>query len=205
MLLFVKIILKTPFQICICFCLLSHALLSNVTRLEYSVFVSGNKVGMLQAVCTESSDSVRIISLQTRLSFPFRKVFSNIQARYHRNTLVYASSEKHINEELQEWITVSKQKERYRIESHDAEPRYFNSAISFSVGLLYHYEPQNKSSIFSERLGAYVPIKPTGTSVYEMRQPDGKTNVFTYRNGICTEMQTEMMASRVKFKLNEGK
>jgi hypothetical protein len=50
-----------------------------------------------------------------------------------------------------------------------------------------------------------VPIKSTGTSVYEMRQPDGKTNVFTYRNGICTEMQTEMMASRVKFKLNEGK
>jgi hypothetical protein len=119
--------------------------------------------------------------------------------------LVYASSEKHINEELQEWITVSKQQERYRIESHNAEPRYFNSSISFSVGLLYHYEPQNKSSIFSERLGAYVPIKATGTSVYEMRQPDGKTNVFTYRNGICTEMQTEMMASRVKFKLNETK
>ena len=180
-------------------------LAANVRRLEYSVYVSGNKVGMLDAVCTLSSDSVRIISLQTRLSFPFRKVFSNIQARYHHNTLVYASSEKHINEELQEWITVSKQQERYRIESHNAEPRYFNSSISFSVGLLYHYEPQNKSSIFSERLGAYVPIKATGTSVYEMRQPDGKTNVFTYRNGICTEMQTEMMASRVKFKLNETK
>ena len=200
-----KAIVKTIISISLLLFLLHLNVDANVRRLEYSVFVSGNNVGTLQAVCTQSSDSVRIISLQTRLSFPFRKVFSNIQVRYHHNTLVYASSEKHLNEELKEWITVSKQQERYRIESHDSEPKYFNSAISFSVGLLYHYEPKNKSSIFSERLGAYVPIKPTGASVYEMRQPDGKTNTFTYRDGICTEMQTEMMASRVKFKLNETK
>lgn len=174
---------------------------SSVTHLSYAVMVSGSRVGQLEAICTHEKDSVRIISLQTRLSFPFRKVFSNIQARYRNNELIYATSEKHINDKLQEWITISKQQARYRIESHNSSPRYFDSSISFSVGLLYHFEPQHHTSIFSERLGTFVPIRSTGNSVYEMKQPDGKTNVFTYKNGVCTVMETEMMASRVKFQL----
>lgn len=173
-------------------------------QLTYTVFVSGAEVGQLNALCEYPNDSTRVISLLTKLKFPFREVVSDIRVRYHHNRLVFASSEKHINNKLKEWVTISWQKTRYRLDSDAASGKFIPSPIQFSVGLLYHFEPTNRSTIFSERLGTYVTIKPLGQGAYEVKQPNGSINTFRYLNGVCTEMETEMMASRVRFRLRES-
>lgn len=172
-------------------------------QLTYAVFVSGAEVGQLNALCEYPNDSTRVISLLTRLKFPFREVVSDIRVRYHHNKLVFASSEKHINNKLKEWVTISWQHNKYRLDSDITKGKFIHNVIPFSVGLLYHFEPTNRSTIFSERLGTYVTIKPLGQGAYEVKQPNGSVNTFRYLNGVCTEMETEMMASRVKFRLRE--
>lgn len=176
---------------------------ASARHLTYSVFVSGAEVGQLNALCQYPNDSTRVISLVTKLSFPFREVVSDIRVRYHHNRLVFASSEKLINNKLKEWVTISWQNNRYRVDSDAASGKVIPSPIHFSVGLLYHFEPTNRSTIFSERLGTYVTIKSVGQGAYEVKQPNGSVNTFRYLNGVCTEMETEMMASRVKFRLQE--
>ena len=116
---------------------------------------------------------------------------------------MFASSEKRINSRLDEWITISLQNGKYKIENEKGTKSTFTGPIGFSVGMLYHFEPSGQNLVFSERLGTFVPIKKTSNGVYELSQPDGKKNIFKYSNGVCTEMKTEMLASSVQFSLED--
>jgi len=172
-------------------------------NLRYTVYAAGSDVGGLKAICTRVSGNSFTISLETKLNLPFKKIVSLIQARYDGNKLVFASSEKRINSRLDEWITISLQNGKYKIENEKGNKSTFTGPIAFSVGMLYHFEPMGQTLVFSERLGTFVPIKKTSTGVYELCQPDGKKNIFKYSNGVCTEMKTEILASSVRFRLDE--
>jgi hypothetical protein len=176
----------------------------NGQKLNYTVYVAGKNVGKLKAECTKEANNTFYIRLETRIHLPFKDIVSLIEARYSGNELVSSSSQKHINDNLKEKITVTRQQNTYHlVNTSEKVNTYFPAPIDFSVGKLYHFMPQGLTSIFSERLGAFIPIKETKKGVFELIQPDGKKNTFVYKYGICTEMQTEMLACSVRFQLSE--
>lgn len=173
-------------------------------KLNYTVYVAGKNVGKLRAECTKEANNTIYIRLETRIRLPFKDIVSLIEARYSGNELVSSSSQKHINNNLKELITVTRRQNTYHlVNSSEKVNSYFPAPIDFSVGRLYHFMPQGLTKIFSERLGAFIPIKETKKDVFELLQPDGKKNTFVYKYGICTEMQTEMLACSVRFQLSE--
>ncbi len=176
----------------------------NGQKLNYTVYVAGKNVGKLKAECTKEANNSFYIRLETRIHLPFKDIVSLIETRYSGNELVSSSSQKHINDNLKEKITVTRQQNTYHlVNASEKVNTYFPAPIDFSVGKLYHFMPQGLTSIFSERLGAFIPIKETKKGVFELIQPDGKKNTFVYKYGICTEMQTEMLACSVRFQLSE--
>jgi len=191
---------------CICLVLFLgfSALMVNGQKLNYTVYVAGKNVGKLKAECTKEANNTFYIRLETRIHLPFKDIVSLIEARYSGNELVSSSSQKHINDNLKEKITVTRQQNTYHlVNTSEKVNTYFPAPIDFSVGRLYHFMPQGLTTIFSERLGAFIPIKETKKDVFELIQPDGKKNTFVYKYGICTEMQTEMLAFSVRFQLSE--
>jgi hypothetical protein len=173
-------------------------------KLNYTVYVAGKNVGKLNAFCTRGESNTFYIRLETRIHLPFKDIVSLIETRYAGNELVSSSSQKHINGTLKELITVVRQQNTYHlVNSLDKINTFFPAPIDFSVGKLYHFMPHGLNKIFSERLGAFIPIKETKEGVFELTQPDGNKNVFTYKYGICTGMQTEMFAFNVRFQLSE--
>ncbi len=180
------------------------SLMVNGQKLNYTVYVAGKNVGKLKAECTREPNNTFYIRLETRIHLPFKDIVSLIETRYSGNELVSSSSQKHINENLKEKITVTRQQNTYHlVNTSEKVNTYFPAPIDFSVGRLYHFMPQGLTTIFSERLGAFIPIKETKKGVFELIQPDGKKNTFVYKYGICTEMQTEMLACSVRFQLSE--
>lgn len=180
------------------------SLMVNGQKLNYTVYVAGKNVGKLKAECTREPNNTFYIRLETRIHLPFKDIVSLIETRYSGNELVSSSSQKHINENLKEKITVTRQQNTYHlVNTSEKVNTYFPAPIDFSVGRLYHFMPQGLTTIFSERLGAFIPIKETKKDVFELIQPDGKKNTFVYKYGICTEMQTEMLACSVRFQLSE--
>jgi len=180
------------------------SLVVNGQKLNYTVYVAGKNVGKLKAECTKEANNTFYIRLETRIHLPFKDIVSLIEARYSGNELVSSSSQKHINDNLKEKITVTRQQNTYHlVNTAEKVNTYFPAPIDFSVGRLYHFMPQGLTTIFSERLGAFIPIKETKKDVFELIQPDGKKNTFVYKYGICTEMQTEMLACSVRFQLSE--
>jgi hypothetical protein len=172
-------------------------------NLNYTVYVSGSKRGTLHAQLIRSADKSFKIRLETNIHFPFTNVLSLIQVNYTASGLESASSFKKINNHLNEQISLQKTNGGYILTNDAGQKNRIITQIPFSVGRLYHHEPLGMKELFSERLGAFVPIKNLREGEYELIQPDGKKNVFVYRYGICTEMRTEMMACNVRFVLSE--
>lgn len=193
--------MKTTILLLLSFLSSGFALNAAITSLEYDVFVAGGKVGT-HSVSIDSAAEQCIISLDTRMRFPLRKVHSRIKVRYHSGKLQFASSENRINDKLKEWSTISRQGSAYRV---DVPGKTFaiQTPIQFSVGRLYAFPPQACTVVYSERWSTFVSIQASGKDTYIMHQPDGHTNVFRYTNGVCSEMETEMMAARVVFRLRE--
>jgi hypothetical protein len=172
-------------------------------NLTYTVYVSGSKRGTLQAQLIRSADKSFKIRLETKIHFPFTNVLSLIQVNYSALGLESASSFKKINNHVNEQINLQKTIGGFLLTNDAGQETRILAQIPFSVGRLYHNEPLGMKELFSERLGAFVPIKNLREGEYELIQPDGKKNVFVYRYGICTEMRTEMMACNVRFVLSE--
>jgi hypothetical protein len=172
-------------------------------NLTYTVYVSGSKRGTLDAQLIRSADKSFRIRLETNIHFPFTNVLSLIQVNYTASGLESASSFKKINNHVNEQISLQKTNGGYILTNDAGQKNRIITQIPFSVGRLYHHEPLGMKELFSERLGAFVPIKNLREGEYELIQPDGKKNVFVYRYGICTEMRTEMMACNVRFVLSE--
>ena len=172
-------------------------------NLTYTVYVSGSKRGTLQAQLIRSADKSFKIRLETNIHFPFTNVLSLIQVNYSASGLESASSFKKINNHVNEQINLQKTIGGFLLTNDAGQETRILAQIPFSVGRLYHNEPLGMKELFSERLGAFVPIKNLRAGEYELIQPDGKRNVFVYRYGICTEMRTEMMACNVRFVLSE--
>ena len=172
-------------------------------NLTYTVYVSGSKRGTLQAQLIRSADKSFKIRLETNIHFPFTNVLSLIQVNYSASGLESASSFKKINNHVNEQINLQKTIGGFLLTNDAGQETRILEQIPFSVGRLYHYEPLGMKELFSERLGAFVPIKNLREGEYELIQPDGKKNVFVYRYGICTEMRTEIMACNVRFVLSE--
>lgn len=172
-------------------------------NLTYTVYVSGSKRGTLHAQLIKSADKSFKIRLETNIHFPFTNVLSLIQVNYSASGLESASSFKKINNHVNEQINLQKTNGGYIITNDSGQKNRILTQIPFSVGRLYHHEPRGMKELFSERLGAFVPIKNLREGEYELVQPDGKKNVFVYRYGICTEMRTEMMACNVRFVLSK--
>jgi hypothetical protein len=172
-------------------------------NLTYTVYVSGSKRGTLHAQLIKSADRSFKIRLETNIHFPFTDVLSLIQVNYTTSGLESASSFKKINSHVNEQISLQKTNGGYILTNDAGQKNRIITQIPFSVGRLYHHEPLGMKELFSERLGAFVPIKNLREGEYELIQPNGKKNVFVYRYGICTEMRTEMMACNVRFVLSE--
>ncbi len=180
-----------------------NALPAHTQNLRYTVYVSGSNRGTLRAQIIRLADKSFNIRLETKLHFPFTDVVSLIQVNYSAKGLESASSLKHINNDLKEEVYIRRVEGGYALKDLDGKDSRLLTEIPFSVGRLYHDEPVGMKELFSERLGAFVPIRTLKAGEYELIQPDGKKNVFVYRYGICTEMRTEMMACNVRFVLTD--
>jgi hypothetical protein len=169
--------------------------------LNYKVLVNEELKGNLKAKITKQSNSDFSIRLTTSLSIFFLNIISDIQLEYQNGILVSANSTKHINGIQTEHTSVTQKPDHMLVTGSDIDDLRLTDPVSFSVGRLYHAEPEGYNSIFSERLGCKVLLNSIGSNAYELRQPNGARNYFFYKQGICIEMQTRMRGRKVRFVL----
>jgi len=76
--------------------------------------------------------------------------------------------------------------------------------IDFNLATLYYQEPINRKKIWSDAYGKFLSIRMSKKGNYELSLPDGRKNIYTYHKGICTQVITEQMFTKIIFTLTKN-
>ena len=177
----------------------------------YDVIVAGRTIGSLRVFDYDVKNQVETHRIESDFKILFYKGKFSTQTSYVQGQLVSAVSAHEVNGDLKEKTqTKSSVKSLYEIlfsgEDSDDKPRKeFNSPINNTVTSLYYKEPVNISQVYSERYGQMCSVKKISDGNYGVSLPDGKQGVYTYKNGLCREVKTDLAGFKLRIVLNEGK
>jgi len=177
----------------------------------YDVIVAGRTIGSLRVFDYDVKNQVETHRIESDFKILFYKGKFSTQTSYVQGQLVSAVSAHEVNGDLKEKTqTKSSVKSLYEIlfsgeDAEDKPRKEFNSPINNTVTSLYYKEPINISQVYSERYGQMCSVKKISDGNYGVSLPDGKQGIYTYKNGLCREVKTDLAGFKLRIVLNEGK
>lgn len=121
-----------------------------------------------------------------RILFSFTVDYEST-SEYKNDKLIKEYTHNMLNGSTQKKSTVWFDGEKYTLDL-DGSRITFQEPIKYSVAAIYYEEPKDGQRVYSPQFGDYLTFEKIGDHEYEMESPDG-TNVYTYTNGICSEVK----------------
>ncbi len=127
------------------------------------------------------------------------KVTNNTKSFWYNGLLTNSRATRESNMPGQDQVTTVELKgSKYAVtinkkETAEAYP------IKFCVTCLYYQEPVKDTTVYSEMQGMYLPIKNLGNNQYELSQPKGKKDIYSYVNGKLLKIETIIAGKNVVF------
>jgi hypothetical protein len=177
----------------------------------YDVIVAGRTIGSLKVFEEKGKDNTETHRIESAFKIMFYKGTYSTQTSYVQGKLVSASCSHHVNGDLKEkTLTKSSTKSLYEVlfsgeDSEDKPSIVLNSPINSTITGLYYKEPININEVYSERYGKMCSIKKLSEGKYGVLLPDGKQGIYSYKNGLCREVKTDLAGFKLRIVLNEGK
>ncbi len=186
-------------------CSLSHS--NYGQELTYTINLRGGKIGEVNATRKVQSgkEIYEVISdvtfkvlwksynrvTENYLTFENGQIQSSLAAVYMNKTKEDSAAMHLINDKYSCYLFPDK---KYEIE---------NAKIDFFAAKLYFEEPINVKSVFTERFLEYSPLTHLGNNQYKLSLPNGKENIYTYKNGILVEVLIDRTWFVLKFEIED--
>jgi hypothetical protein len=176
----------------------------------YNVIVAGRTIGSLKVFDNKGLDNTETHRIESNFKIMFYKGKYATQTNYVQGKLVSATCSHHVNGDLKEQTDTKKNagKPSYDVlfsgEDGEDKPRIeFKSPIQSTITGLYYKEPVNISEVYSERYGKMCSVKKLSEGKYGVVLPDGKQGIYSYKNGLCQEVNTDLAGFKLRIVLNE--
>lgn len=177
----------------------------------YDVIVAGRNVGFLKVFNYEPKNDLELQRIESNFKFLFYSGKYSIQSSYSQGKLVNSVASHHVNGDLKEKTqTKSAVSPLYQVlfSGEDApknDKKDINYPISRTITSLYYKEPINITEVYSERYGQMCSVKKLSEGNYGVNLPDGKQGIYTYKNGQCKEVKTDLAGFKLRIVLNDSK
>jgi hypothetical protein len=197
-----------------CFLLIVMALIGHASRAQtsfYDLIVAGKNVGELRVFNYEAKSDTEMHRVESNFKFLFYSGQYLIRSNYVNGLLVNAIASHHVNGDLKEMTqTKALEAPKYRVtfskeDESSGKSKDFNIPISKTITSLYYKEPVNIREVYSERFGQMCSIKKTAADTYKVNLPDGKEGIYSYKNGQCREVTTDLAGFKLRIVLNDKK
>ena len=76
--------------------------------------------------------------------------------------------------------------------------------INHTVTSLYYREPLDMKQIYSDRYGEMCAVQRVATGAYDVMMPDGKKTRYTYTEGQCREVKSQIAGLNLVFRIRPG-
>lgn len=160
--------------------------------LTYKIIWKKDSVGYLK-VNKVGIDDITSYLILSKVGFRFfgkRTITYEYRSDYDSAGILLNANTKYSRDgKLRETIIVQKSVNSYEVIKDGKKRDNLDYAVfSLSISKMYHNEPFDQSYLLSERWGKVVDIVSIEPHKYKVVKPDGRSNYYSYRNGICQEV-----------------
>lgn len=169
--------------------------------LHYDVVKGSKKLGDMSVERLMYGDEVEY-QIESKVVFKILFSFTidyESSSLYKDNQLVRESTISKLNGSTQKSSALIKNTEGYSLTLNDVTS-YQDGPITYSVASIYFVEPEPNQKVYSPQFGEYLVFEKISEHQYKMESPDG-TNIYTYMNGICTEVKVSRDFAKFYFRM----
>lgn len=117
---------------------------------------------------------------------------------YKDGQLISSFSKVTNNGEVESYASATWDGRKYQVQTEKGKFSVEEPA-DFSVVKFYFFEPHT-DKIFTERIGRFVPLYSPSKGVYQYRLPTGDLNIYTYKNGVLTDVTVKRSIGSAQIK-----
>lgn len=169
----------------------------------YEVVVGDRLMGELKAYSPVVKDNITYLRVIAEVDIPLFGRTIDVQNEFQDQRLLSAKARKLVDAELKEEVLTAISGKGYAVTFNQIRKKRaatFNESIGFTALMLYYKEPVNVRKVYSERLGEMATVTKIGHGKYELRLPDGKKTIYTYKDGACIHIQSDVMGAKLIFR-----
>ena len=179
---------------------------SRAQAVIYDILLAGRAVGELTITPARTSDGGEHLRVRGAIDTFMYDVIYLGENRFENGMLKTALSSQEVNGKLKEKTNTVRNAENYHVTFADAKSNSKGTArvphpINHTITSLYYREPVNLKQIYSDRYGKMCPVHKVSAGAYDVEMPDGKKTRYTYAQGQCHEVRTEIVGLNLIFKL----
>ena len=171
---------------------------------KYQIFKGNKEIGTLLIDKKKygAEEHFKIESDATfRVVFEFSTQFT-MEAVFEEGKLRRSLTKNTLNDSERESTLIELEDGKYKVLKDGDELDYLEiKHPEYSMAHLYYNEPKDLTKVFSERFAEFLAIREIEPSQYELTLPDGRTNIYTYKNGRCSEVKVNHMLATLYFRL----
>lgn len=170
---------------------------------HYNVVKGSKKLGDMTVKRSLSENEVRY-EIESKVVFKILFSFTidyESTSEYKYGRLIKEYTHNQLNSSTQKKSTIWFDGEKYTLDLNGSRST-IRDKITYSVATIYFEEPKNGQQVFSPQFGEYLTFEKVGDHQYEMESPDG-TNLYTYTNGICSEVKVSRDFAKFYFRITE--
>ena len=171
----------------------------------YDVILWGDTIGYMKTnKVGNQSNFVMTVTSEVKFSFlGKRELTYDFSASFANGLLTKGSTRNTMNGDLRSSSKVFKTSTGYDVTVDDKNKQITSRSHRFSTVRLYFDEPRNMDHLFSERFGEECELKYLGNHQYELSLPNGKENIYSYKDGVCTQVEVDHPLATLYFKLRK--
>ena len=165
---------------------------TNVSAQEfnYEVLKGGKSIGSMQVSQKQTGKSLDLaLKFNAEVDLLIKDVLIEgyENASFHEGKLQRSSVLRKVNGRIKEDIQTQWKENEY-INTRSGKSSVLSlKPIEMHLLSLYFHEPKDGSLVYSDSFTNLLKIKKDGKA-YELKLPNGKENIYTYNNGICTKV-----------------
>ena len=170
--------------------------------LKYDVIRNNKIIGEIKATKKTQSQTT-VFNIESDVNFDLvigYHIYSIMYAAFAGEHLKESTLLRKVNGKEKTNTQIVWDKDRYVITDKSSRSTV-GEKIRFTTACLMNVEPLHATKIFSENFKKFIAIREVKPHVYELKLPDGNTNVYKYENGICVWASVETLISGAEFRL----
>lgn len=160
-------------------------------QLNYKITRNGDEIGWLRIEKTtkgNTSDLLLVSEIKTKIVFPIT-VFVKESSTFERGKLVYSSQIRKTNGTLNLEKQTRLVANEYEVLENGARQELSFTSIGTNLQCLYFDEPVNLKSVYCDNQKCFVKVGKTTDGGYNVKFPNGNTNSYYYKEGVCTKIK----------------